>query len=289
MRLLSNLRIGARLTISFVVCLAGMAVIGFGGYKIVSNMAGYVNELNNVRIPAIDFIMETDRDFQQLLVAERSMIFSTAGTEQFSGLVEEYETNLAQTEERWNKYKSLITTDEERAIVPEYEAARDEWKVLSRSIVDGRISDTREGRRLAIDLSLGLAAEAFENMRNYLDKLQEINLGLAEAAAVQAEEAYGNTTTLLLIVLSLGIVVSLGLAFLITRSITVPLKLVSSTASEISKGNFSIDEVALTGRNELAALAGEFNLMTSSLKRRQKSSNKWLREILRYLQPDLQM
>lgn len=266
MRLLSTMKIGARLAVSFLICVAGMVVIGILGFNSTTRMEEHIHNLNTVRIPALDYIIQVDRDFQQLLVAERSMIYSTSGTEQFAALVDDYESNLAQTEERWEKYKALITTDEERAIVPQYEAAREEWKPLSRSIVDGRIADTREGRRLAIDLSLGQAAAAFENMRNFLDQLQEINLALAESEEVESVQEYESTLIMLLIVIGAMLVLSISLALLITRSITKPLKVVSTTAVEISKGNFAIDDVDLKGRDELANLATEFNTMTNSLK-----------------------
>ena len=54
--------------------------------------------------------------------------------------------------------------------------AWDEWVNLSSRIVDGRKADTREGRREALDLTLGEASLKFEKMRGYIDKLTEINL-----------------------------------------------------------------------------------------------------------------
>ena len=140
--------------------------------------------------------------------------------------------------------------------------------MLSRSIVDGRIADTREGRRLAIDLSLGRAAESFEAMRDHLDKLQGINLSLAASAQAESESVYARTLVILIASVGAGLLISISLAFLITRSITVPLKVVSATAAEISKGNFAIDAVGMTGRDELAQLATEFNAMTDSLRQK---------------------
>ncbi|MBU0647979.1 arginine--tRNA ligase, partial [Patescibacteria group bacterium] len=53
---------------------------------------------------------------------------------------------------------------EEKALIPKFEKARDEWKVVSRKVVDGRLADTREGRREALDLSLGVAKKKFEDL-----------------------------------------------------------------------------------------------------------------------------
>ena len=88
---------------------------------------------------------------------------------------------MKQSEQRWNKYKALQTTSEEKAITPKYEKARAEWAALSRKVVQGRINDTREGRREALDLTLGLANKKFEEMRDYLDQLTGINQEMVES------------------------------------------------------------------------------------------------------------
>ncbi len=268
MNLLRSMKIRARLTSSFLICVAIMAVIGVLGYVSTDRIQKEVRTLNEIRIPALDYLIEADRDLQQLLVAERSMIFATSGSEGFQGLVDDYEENLSQAGERWEKYKVLGTTEPEQLIIPQFEAAWAEWAPLSKTIVDGRIADTREGRRLAIDLSLGQAAESFEVMRDRLNGLQEINLGLAASAQAESESTYAQTIVTLLVSVGAGLLISIALALLITGSITSPLKVVSAMAAEISKGNFSMDTVGVKGRDELAELAAEFNTMTESLKQK---------------------
>ena len=48
---------------------------------------------------------------------------------------------------------------------------------LSRQVVAGRAEDTREGRRLAIDLTLADAKVKFDEMRGYLDQLTDLDHG----------------------------------------------------------------------------------------------------------------
>jgi methyl-accepting chemotaxis protein len=268
MYVLSTMRIRARLIMSFLLCVVLMAAIGVFGYVGTGQIQKQVRTLNEIRIPALDYLMETDRDLQQLLVAERSMIYSTAGSEQFQVLVDAYEENLGQAAERWEKYKVLAATEVELLTIPQYEAARSEWEPLSRAIVDGRIADTREGRRLAIDLSLGQAAQSFDAMREHLNTLQEINLGLSASTQAESESVYAQTVVVLLSIVGGGLLIAIALAFLITASITSPLKVVSATAAEISKGNFTMEAVQVKGRDELARLAGEFNTMNDSLRQK---------------------
>jgi len=144
---LKKLKIGARLVLGFAVMIVFMGLIGFSGTWSLRHIQGDIEEISSIRLPSLDYILEVDRDLQQLLVAERSMIFANANSDVFKGFVEEYETNLKQADERWNKFKILGVTEQEKALIPKYEKAREEWKAVSRKVVDGRIADTREGRR----------------------------------------------------------------------------------------------------------------------------------------------
>jgi methyl-accepting chemotaxis protein len=203
-----------------------MAGIGLVGYLSTENIARNLDIIFVINLPSIDTLIETDRDLQQLLVAERSIIFSNAKSDEFKGLVAEYDTNLQQAEERWDKYKAVASTPEEKEIIPKYEKARDEWATISRKVVDGRIADTREGRREALDLSLGLAKEKFEGMRDYLDQLTDINLKLAEEAHYASNATHKRTIMVLLVAICSGLMVGILLIWALSRGVTAPLRTV---------------------------------------------------------------
>ena len=241
MKWLKNVKVGARLIQSFFVMMLLMAVIGIAGYLGINDIHNHLKGIFAVNLPGIDYLIETDRDLQQLLVAERSMIFANTQSEEFKGMVNEYETNLKQAEERWEKYKSLASSSEEKALIPEYEKARQEWQTVSRKIVDGRIADTREGRREALDLSLGAAQQKFEAMRNYLDRLTGINLQLAEAAHDDSEGTYRSTVIFLLAALGVGLLSAILLVLTLNRGVTRPLKEMidglSASADQMNAGS----------------------------------------------------
>jgi methyl-accepting chemotaxis protein len=125
MKWFRNLTIGAKLIFGFSVMILLMGIIGFTGYRSTASINQNLNEIFAVRLPSINYLIQADRDLQQLLVAERSMIFANADSDVFKQLVKEYEENLAQSQQRWGKYKDLQTTDEEKAIAPKYDQARE--------------------------------------------------------------------------------------------------------------------------------------------------------------------
>jgi len=248
MRWVTNLKIGARLALGFSIMILLMVIVSFFGYRSTNSIQHNLDEIFTGRLPSIDYLIEADRDLQQLLVAERSMIFCDTDSEVFKQLVQEYENKLKQSEERWGKYKALANTLEEKAILPKYDKAREEWKAISRKLVDGRKEDTREGRRLAIDLSLGVAKKGFEEMRAYLDELQKINLNIAQKAHQAASSTYKTTMTTLLTVSGIGLFVGLFLMWTIGRGVTRPLNAViqglTDGAQQVSSASGQVSQAS---------------------------------------------
>jgi len=234
MKWFKNLKVGHKLVLGFSIMIFFMGIIGYAGFHSIEKINKNLEHIICVRLPSVDFLIETDRDLQQLLVSERSMIFANASSDVFKTFVKDYEENLKQADERWEKYKSLISSTEEKEIIPKYEEARKAWKVISRKVVDGRMADTREGRREALDLTLGVAKEKFEEMRNYLDQLTGINLSEAKKANEKAVAVYRSTLIVLLSIIGMGIFIGSFLMWVIGRGVTKPLRGVIEGLTEAS-------------------------------------------------------
>lgn len=257
MKWFSNLAIGTKLVCGFSIMILLVGIIGFTGYRSTANIEQNLNDIFAVRLPSINYIIQADRDLQQLLVAERSMIFANAKSEEFKKLVKDYKENLEQSQQRWDKYKALATSQEEKNLISKYEQAREVWKALSTRVMEGRVADTREGRREALDLSLGQAQEKFEEMRNYLDQLTNINLENAEKAHAQADDTYRMTLITIFSITGIGLLAGIFLTWGLGRGITRPLKAVISGLTEGSEQVASASEQVAQASQSLAEGSSE--------------------------------
>ena len=235
MELFKGMRVGSKLIFGFSTMIIFMVMIGLTGYNGLRSIHVDLNEIFSVRLPGMDALIETDRDLQQLLVAERSIIFANARSDLFKTLVENYERNLKQAEDRWNDYKSMATTEEEKKLIAGYEAARKAWEPVSRQIVDGRIADTRQGRRMALDLSLGNAAEKFESMRGYLDQLTRLVLAAADNDYNGSEATFRRSLYTLGGICTAGLLIAIFLTVIIGRGVTGPLRRVIRGLAEAAR------------------------------------------------------
>lgn len=262
---IKHVKIGLKLVITFSILIAFNLVIGIVGQNTADKINQDLDEIFSVRLPSIDYLIETDRDLQQLLVAERTMIFAAATSDVFESLLDEYEENLQQSEERWEKYKSLNPSPEEARLFPAYEKAREEWKTISRQVVNGRKEDTRAGRSLAIDLSLADAKEKFEEMRGYLDELTNINLANADKAHLEANEQFKSSRSRIILLNALAFIISVVLLFSIHRSIVLPLKKMVAISDAIAKGDLQKD-IHIDQKDEIGQLAKSFQTMSKRLR-----------------------
>ena len=267
MKWFQNLKISKKLLIAFSLMIVAMLAIGYAGYRTSATINGQQEVIFNVRFPSFNYLLQADRDLQQLLVAERSMIFANVNSDIFGELAGAYEENMKQAEERWEKYKALATTPEEKAIIPQYEKAREEWKAMTKQVVEGRKEDTRQGRRLALDLTLGEAGAKFEAMRDYLDKLQEVNLNLAEKASKRAAATFRDSITLLGVILAAGVLIGIFFAWGISRSISRPVKTAVKLAEAIQSGDLT-NRLDLKQNDEVGLLATALDSMSENLESR---------------------
>lgn len=263
---LNNVGIRRRLVISFSGIIAMLAIIGVVAITNLISINDNLAHIFKINLPAIDYIIEADRDLQQLLVAERSMIFTSVKSDQFQELIDAYEKNLAQAEERVGKYALLASSDHEQKILETYYSAREEWAKLSRQVVDGRMEDSRQGRTLALDLTLGIANEKFEEMRNYLDELTGYNLDEAAKQERNAKRSFVLAITVFLILLIVSVIGGVALSVLISNSITKPLKSVIDVSEKIAEGVLPDELIQVKGNDELATLGTVFNKIVSYLK-----------------------
>ncbi|GAB7081406.1 HAMP domain-containing methyl-accepting chemotaxis protein [Megalodesulfovibrio paquesii] len=265
MHLLKDTRLGLRLFTSYALLIIIVVLLGWQGATGVQQVGSLLDRIFTVNVKSLDLLLQVDRDLHQLVVAERSMIFADVKDPVFKSLLEEYETNLKQAEERWQKYTSLPLTPEEKALFAQYEKGRVEWLKVSRQVVDARKADTREGRRLALDLALRDSRDKFEAMRDVINELTELNNGVAEQTNITAKAAVGSVAAFMWWLTGGGAVLAVLLTIFVTRSITTPLGRCLQFSTAVSAGNLE-SRLDVRQRDEVGSLAQALRSMVETLK-----------------------
>jgi methyl-accepting chemotaxis protein len=252
----NNMKIRNKLIATFSLILLFMAGIGLVAYQGMTQIEHNLSNIFSISLPSIDKLIEADRDMQQMLVAERSMITADPKAPIFATLQKDYEKNLTQVNERFGIFKGLVDSPEEKELIAKFERDRAAWEPVSRQVVENSKSGETEARRLALELSLGKANELFETTRGNLDKLTDISLKNAEKAQQAATSIYHQALITLLVILIAAAIISAFMAAVLALAIARPINAAVAGLQDIAKGEGDLTKrLAVRSKDEIGELA----------------------------------
>lgn len=262
-----NLKIKYKLVIGFSIMIFFIALIGLMGYLNTSKIRKNLGNIFTDTLPGISYLLETDRDLYQLLVAERSMVIADKGSPVFTDLEKVYLENLEQARTRWNKYKALAESNEERQIISEFDESYKEWLEYSEKVIQGIKAAGPEISPETKAISLGEANSRFEKMRGFLDKLTDINNMTAEKLQRESQSTYQKATYTYIVVVAAGIYIGILLSLFISRRITRPIARAVQGLRVISHGEGDLKRrLPIESGDEIGELSVCFNNFMEKLR-----------------------
>jgi len=216
--------------------------------------------------PAVDYLLQTDRNMQQVLVAERSLMFMSVSTPGAQEQMKVLGSKIAEALDYWNKYKAIsIGSAEENRWTP-FEAAFGEWQAASREVVKTLSLDTPESRRDAIDLSMGDGTAKFETARKILVELSTLRTTQTHNHATSAEARALAWRQWMLIAVVSAAGLALFLSFSLARYITGPLGR-TVTLLQIAQGEGDLTKrLDVRRQDEIGEMARWFNIFVEKIR-----------------------
>ncbi|GAB4349710.1 MAG: methyl-accepting chemotaxis protein [Gammaproteobacteria bacterium] len=274
-----NLSFRYKLMLPLTLLAVLIIVLAVRAMTLVTELGNRGHELAGFDLPAVNYLLQADRDLYQAQVAERSMIFVDVKSDTFADLTKQHMENIKQARERVGKFFAIA---EETGLMEElgiaehqkiYETARKEWEGLTRKVYDERASNTRVGRTNAIEISFGPAAKSFETMRNELDVLSEIVLKRAEQTSASVEKAVSSGNVQMTVLLVVSFLICGLLAFALPPLITGPMKRMIAHLENIAEGDGDLTvRLETHSRDEMGRMAHAFNQFVAKLQNIVKNS-----------------
>lgn len=282
--MIRNQSILFRLMGSFAIIVTMTIILGFVGYFALSSVNSELAIINKNKMPGLDALIQSDRDLQQLLVAERSMLSSSLNDTQIEEFLSTVDENFQQSIDRADKYRKLALSEREHLLYEKYLSARKVWEKVHKQIIRLIKVGGDMNRQQALNLSLGEGAEAFESMRSYIDNLEDAVNEDAVLAIKHSDALFTRVSVILLIVSIIAIFTSVFLGYILSRSIVTPIHEVIAVTDRIIKGDFSIKELNSDkgGSKEIVLLTSAISKLATVLREQaramKKSANALLRE-----------
>lgn len=178
---------------------------------------------------------------------------------------------LADIQVRREKFDSLITDYEKMKLDP-YEKER-------LTILKEYIAVYRQGFQRTQDMAetgdkqeafvyyQANAADALEKANEVLIELAEYNGKVARDLAVQNARDASTSNSLVLIILTGGVVLALFVGFWVGRMIANPLRAILTNVQSVAAGNLNVEPLATDAQDEVGQLGAAFNEMVANLRK----------------------
>ncbi|MFZ6032100.1 MAG: HAMP domain-containing methyl-accepting chemotaxis protein [Melioribacter sp.] len=260
-----NLAIKKKLTVTFSSIIILFLLVNGIALLNMKTINSHVNLFAEELLKGTDLLIQIDRDMQQALVAQRTIIFSAVGSQQFENLKKDNQENIQQAADRWEQFKKIDVDGIDKSLYEKYEAAKEKWIDYSNRIVAARESDTPEGRLEAIELSFREGNQSFEEARDIIDKLTEQIESVASMESADAVSSYNTATTVTVIGLLLsGLIAFIG-GYLLFGSIGKPVEEATNLMTELKKGHLNV-RLDVKSKDEVGILSAAINDFAESLK-----------------------
>lgn len=248
-----------------LMSVAGMLIlIGMLGISSVNQAIEASEKATHRYLPAISLLLNADRDLYQAFVAERSLLDSDNGLQSPQALRDAHAENARQAYDRVQQYKGLKPGAEALALVNTFESSYNRWLSSSSQVV--RLA--AEDAATASKLSFGETEQLFDQMRDSIDKLGELEDQEARAMGEQAI-AHGESDALMEVAAIVVALLICGVLFLmIPLLVLTPLKRLMVRVEEIAQGGGDLRaRLEVTSSDELGQLASTFNRFLDHLQK----------------------
>lgn len=176
------------------------------------------------------------------------------------------EANIRETDALWKKYASRNLSEREKPLVAQFEKLREEFVggamlPAARAMRNGDFSDANISAFLTA--SRGPGKEMLDKLRTLFDL--KTQMAGEEYAAARTSQTW--VRNLALVGMAISLVIGIGLAWIIIRSVAVPLAALRQTMQAIMNNGDLTLRVDAAGHDEVAHTADGFNQLVDSLQR----------------------
>jgi methyl-accepting chemotaxis protein len=255
-----NLKIAAKLFVSFFVLLSLTALLGVFALRQMREMRHASDEITDNWMPSTLYVSDANTNTSDFRIAELQHVLS-ATPEEMSGYERQMREQLDKFERNLKQYEPLISLEEERRAFDEFTALwKDYLQEHDKVMALSRENKNQEAR----DLLRGRSQQAFASASDKLTELVEINLKAGLRASDAADKTHETAQQWIIGVMVCGLLAGLLLCFFLSRVISRPLVGAVAVADRISEGDLTV-RIEVSTQDETGRLLAAMQRMVRKL------------------------
>ncbi|MGN7357682.1 methyl-accepting chemotaxis protein [Paenibacillus sp. SAF-054] len=255
-----RISISGKLFGGFAAVLIFLLVVASTNYYFSSNTTTSYTKLLDERVETVKRIKDLNMTIGDEQVSVNNYLL-TAGqadlqlfqqaTDEFYKITSKLEKliHLEQEPDQWQTLQGLVLLQEM-------------YVTNAKQMIDAK-AQNKSDQMMKISLSIEPVIQAFNENADRLVNIQE-NLLSKEKQNINSQAK--STQRLSLIVTGIAFLLGLGIAYLISRSISRPILMLAESSSKISAGDLTNEPIHIKNKDEIGDLAKAFNHMSDNLR-----------------------
>ncbi|MFO7704484.1 MAG: methyl-accepting chemotaxis protein [Halopseudomonas sp.] len=261
---LRNLSIAARLASGFALTTALIVLLGVLVMREMGSMRDEARNVEQVWLPSMQSVAGFGQDLLRIRIFTLRMLVEdgVAGRRHLDAQIVALLAELKQSETNFAK---VITAAGSLRLFDTYVSQREQYMAVQSQVARLLLDDQVDQIDQALALVNGQLNPLADSMVNSLRELEAANRAGAAQAGEQSRVSYAGAQQIVLLFIFIAVLLTVCLAWLLTRSIVVPIRQAVEITEVVAAGDLTHD-FAVTGKDEPARLLRALAKMQEQLR-----------------------
>ncbi|VVQ29806.1 hypothetical protein PS943_01535 [Pseudomonas fluorescens] len=259
---LRNLNIAPRAFLGFAFIALLVIVLGVFAVNRMTSIHQASLDMETTQLPSVGFLGNLTENVLRLRILSFRVLVNRD-----PAALQEAQTRIGvlvdKVRSAQSSYAALSATPEEAALYKTFTATLDSYMQAQTQMLELSRQNKLDEMRTLINTRI---KEGTDQMGEQLNKLVALNNAEAKTASAAAGEQYRSAITGIVAVAVIAALMTVLLAWLLTRSIVTPLNRALQAAQTIAGGNLT-NVIEVDGKDEPARLLGALSAMQASLRK----------------------
>ncbi|OGS76513.1 MAG: hypothetical protein A2Z94_01230 [Gallionellales bacterium GWA2_55_18] len=262
---MKNLNIGVRLAVGFATVVGLFAVTLVLVGMALSNLTKDVNQIKEETLPYVLIVEEMDlsRSEVQQFLTDVSATHDRAGYKESDEAAKRFLDGAAKFKQMYQRENDTKKLKQMEVIEARFNAFNAKGKEMAEAYITKGL-DAGNILMKGSDTESGFDKES-ESISDALTEFRVQQISEAHQVVEDTANAAKSATRVMIIGSALAILLAAVLAFLITRSVTIPMGMMKSTIVDIGKNGDFTRRIKVAGHDEVGETARSFNELMGNL------------------------
>lgn len=261
MNIFRNVKIRVRLLASFIIVAMIAAVIGIVGVININKINDLDTKMYENNVKPLDTLVTITYDFGAIRSRFKDVILADNAAD-MKEPENDVNTFSADFDAKLEDFSKSLVTDAGRRATDELKTSKQGYMEVIKQIID--LSENNK-KKDALALTYSKLKEEQTKVQTALQKVSSVKNQNSKAASESNDKTASISSTLSLIFMVAGVIISILLGVAISRSINNPISRLVKKANEISEGNLDVSIDVNYSKDEIGILAKAFQTMANKL------------------------